>query len=371
MLFFVRSYISDVDGKIQKYFKVLDSMSIDYRFVGWDRIGKSKKNEKNILFRRKGYIGRRFKNIFNLLLWNIFIFKTLFKNKEKINVVHAIDMDSALVSFIFCKIFSKNFIFDIYDKYTDTHGISGILKKLIDKIENFLIEKSDICIIADEFRKQQHKITNYNNILIIENVPEPISLISEGVFDIDENNNKIKIGYFGVLEKKHRGIEDILSVVTGRNNLEFHVVGYGPLEEILIKNSEKNIKFYGAFSSEQGLLLMSKMDIILGMYYKTIPNHFYAAPNKYFEHLMLGKAFLTTKGVPPGIKTDNFNTGWTVNEGEEDLKVFFNNLKNKEEIKIKSSNAKKIWESKYKNYYKDVYINLYGELIKKLNLPKV
>lgn len=365
MLFFIRSYIPDFDGKIQKYFNVLDTLDVSYRFIGWDRIGESKKNEKNILFKKKGYIGGGLKNFFNLILWNIFIFITLCKHHKKINIVQAIDLDTAFTAFIFCKIFSKKMIFDIYDKYTDTHGINGKFKKILDKTENYLIKQSDLCILADEIRKKQHGVDS-KNIIIIENVPRDTNLPNLNS-DI-QDNTKIKIGYFGVLEKKHRGIEHLVNSIAERNNLELHIIGYGPLADFISNQSNKNIIFYGSASLREGLSIMSKMDIIVGMYYKDILNHLYAAPNKYYEHLMLGKAFLTTKDIPPGIKTEKFNTGWSIPEGADSLNDFFDSLVNKELIKIKSINAKNLWENYYKNYYENVYLNSYGKIIKNLNI---
>ncbi|MFH7765916.1 hypothetical protein [Acinetobacter sp. BSP-28] len=363
MLFFIRSYIPDFDGKIQKYFNVLDTLDVSYRFIGWDRIGESKSNDKNILFKKKGYIGGGLKNFFNLILWNIFIFITLCKNHKKISIVQAIDLDTALTAFVFCKIFSKKMIFDIYDKYTDTHRIKGKFKKILDKVENHLIKQSDLCILADEIRKKQHGI-DLTNIIVIENVPKEINI--SNINSNIQDNSKIKIGYFGVLEKKHRGIEDLVNAIRKINNLELHIIGYGPLDNFIINQSNNNIIFYGSASSKKGLSIMSRMDIIVGMYYKDVLNHLYAAPNKYYEHLMLGKAFLTTKDIPPGIKTEKFNTGWSIHEGEDSLNDFFHSLVDKEQIKIKSINAKKIWENHYKNYYEDVYLGIYGKIIKKM-----
>lgn len=362
MLFFIRSFIPDYDSKIKKYFSALESKNIQYNFVGWDRAGTIKENEKNIIFRKKGIIGGGFKNIINLFLWNIFIIVTLIKNRKNIEVVHVVDLDSALPSFVFCKFFSKKIIFDIYDKYSDTHNINNIMKICVDKIENFIIKNSDICILADECRKEQHNIESEKNIIIIENIPELISF-NDTKKNILEKNNKIKLGYFGVLEKKHRGIEDIVQVISQRENFELHIIGYGPLEEILLKSPQENIKFYGALSYKEGIYIMSQMDVLVGMYYKTIKNHFYAAPNKYFEHLMLGKAFLTTINIPPGNKTMCLNTGWAIDEGEESLSNFFDNILKKEDIYDKSNNAKINWAMKYNTYYDDVYVNIYGRVV--------
>ena len=96
------------------------------------------------------------------------------------------------------------------------------------------------------------------------------------------------------------------------------------------------------------------------MYYKTIKNHLYASPNKYFEHLFLGKVLLTTEGTPPGDKVQRYNTGFAIGETEIDISNFIRNI-DINTIKQYSINARKIWVEKYNNYQeklKEKYLNL-------------
>lgn len=360
MIVFVRSYVSNLDGKAQKYFLALNKLGLKYHFLGWDRTGSFQENTNETLYKRRGYIGGGFKNIINLVFWNFFILFTLIKHRKDVEVVHSIDLDTGVASFLYCKVFSKKIIFDIYDKYSDTHNINGVLKVVVDKIENFIITHSDVCILADESRLTQHKIKKMKNIIILENVPKKIELSSSSS---SSSSSKIKLGYFGVLEREHRGLEDLILAVSNNSKFELHIIGYGPLSEDIEKNVFNNIIYYGSKKSDEGLEIMSTMDILVGMYYKTIENHFFAAPNKYFEHLMLGKAFLTTIGTPPGMKTIKFNTGWALDEGEFFLKKFLDTL-DQNEVTLMSSNAKKIWDEKYETYYEEYYVELYGGLIK-------
>lgn len=53
------------------------------------------------------------------------------------------------------------------------------------------------------------------------------------------------IGYFGVLEPRNRGLEDLLEVCAGRSDVELHVAGYGGLENMFAASGTEfsNIHF--------------------------------------------------------------------------------------------------------------------------------
>src|SRR5690606_16441899 len=120
-----------------------------------------------------------------------------------------------------------------------------------------------------------------------------------------------RIGYFGVLEPRHRGLEDLLSVAAGRTDVELHFAGYGGLEETVASFASKypNIHYHEPMDSSAGLSLMAQMHVIAGLYYLSVPNHAFAAPNKYFEHLMLGRGLLTNENTAPGRKVQALSTG--------------------------------------------------------------
>src|SRR5690606_10034675 len=160
-----------------------------------------------------------------------------------------------------------------------------------------------------------------------------------------------KIGYFGVLERRHRGLEDLVRLVAHEPSVELHVVGYGPLGADISNWSRTypNIVFYGKRGSSEGLEIMAELDIIVGFYYKSVPNHIYAAPNKYYEHLMIGRPLLTTEGTPPGRKVSMENTGWAIAEGPSAIRDWLNRVSDSA-LDEKAQNAFRLWTSRYKNY---------------------
>lgn len=363
---FIRSFTPDFDGKFNKYQQALSDENISWFFLGWDRSGKfeSKYNQNSFLYRKKALIGGGWRNIFNIICWNWFAATFLFKHRDDIKVLHIIDFDSAIFTFPLAKLLKKKVVFDVYDKYTSARNFPPIISKFIDFYEKKIIENANTTILADEIRLEQHKISHSNNILILENIPI--------TFDEKENTStnppvlKRKIGYLGILEKSHRGLEDMVNVTLMSKNIELHVVGTGALEEFFLLSSINNpdkIFYYGPKSSQDGLKIMSSMDIILGFYYRSVPNHLFAAPNKYYEHLMLGKPMLTTIGTPPGHKVTHYNTGWAIEEGYMNIQELLNSLTDND-IKIKGNNSFILWKNKYSNYFLNYYVEKYTKKIK-------
>ena len=102
-------------------------------------------------------------------------------------------------------------------------------------------------------------------------------------------------------------------------------------------------------------------DLIMALYYLANPVHRYAAPNKFYESLMLGVPVVTTQGTLVGDKVLKYKTGFVVQEGEPPLYDLFalDNLRG--EIEVRSKNAEALWEAVYKDYVvrfmEDEYVN--------------
>lgn len=351
---FVRSSSVRLDSRLNKYLLALDKNKIKYSVLYWDRTSSSSDeiSDNYYNFNLKATHGDKVKNAIKIIKWNIYIYSFLRKNKNKINSVHAVDFDTIIPSFIFCLLFKKRCIFDVYDKYTDSRGINGFIGWGIDKLETYFLKMSDVAILADRKRIIQHGIEKSKNLIIIENVPS--NRIINNKHHIS-NNKKIKFGYVGGLEKKNRGLEHLLEIISKLDEkYELHISGFGELEAEISKSSNNynNIFFYGPCEHSDGMSMLSECDVIIGMYYLNVENHKYAAPNKYYEHLLLGKPLLTTMGTPPGDKVIRFKTGWAIEDNKDALSNFLNSLP-LDEISEFSINARKLWEQKYINYFND------------------
>ena len=350
---FLRSQLPKTDSRLQRYISIING-NIKHTIIGWDRTNNQKNElENEILYKKYSQIGGGIKNIFNLITWNIFIIIKLIKYRNTYSHIHAIDFDTCMPAIIMKFLFRKRFIFDIYDKYTDSRSISSFYGKIIDSIEKYCCLHCDLLILPDECRKQQLNLSaNQNNICIIENIPIYSNNIKK--IEISYQNEKYDfiLSYVGVLEKNNRGLENLLDVISNNKQVQLLIAGNGALKDIVedYSNKYKNIVYFGEVDPKKALGIMNSSDIIVGMYYKTVKNHLYASPNKYYEHLMLGKPLLTTLNTNPGDKVIQNNTGFAIGETKEDLLNFIN-LVSKEQVNACGKNAKKIWIEKYANYW--------------------
>ncbi len=359
MVVFIRSYLRHVDGKLAKYLKVLDEAKIPYHFVGWERgTVPAQKNSNDTYYSRPAALGAGWRSLIGIALWNLFVLRWLLKNNRKIDLVHAIDLDTAMAVKVYAVLCRKPWVFDVYDKYSSLRYFPGALGKWVDRLENYLLTTADVGILADPCRFEQQGIDPATpSVMVLENVPQK-SEVQDYVPVSDQQ--PVKIAYFGVLEAKNRGLEDLLAACEQFPSCELHVAGYGPLAELFTRSAQQHahIHYYGAQSSVQGLKLMQSCQVVVGMYYKAVPNHLFAAPNKYYEHLMLGRALLTTDGIPTAAKVREHQTGWAVEEGQQAIEAWLHGL-DMQQVQQVSDRARQVWQAQYADYFDQHYAGKY------------
>ena len=109
---------------------------------------------------------------------------------------------------------------------------------------------------------------------------------------------------------------------------------------------------------------MSQSDLLIGMYCTTNRNHYYAAPNKFYESLMLGKPLITSKGTAVGDKVIKYDTGFAIHDSKDELSSLLLTLhKNRELISTKSVNCGIAWEDKFRNYVPDFFSTTYPVML--------
>lgn len=365
MIFFVRSYIADFDARLGKYFSALTEAGIGFGFIGWEKDEQQAQERTDFhYFSRRARLGAGWKNAIALLHWNLYVFWRLIKERRRICAVHAVDLDAGLSSWLFCLLFRRPLVLDLYDKYTAVRNIAGPAGKMLDSLEKLIANSAALTIIVSPERYIQHGLRPGNpRILVLENVP------SVAVVPVPPRkaSKPWKIGYFGVLEARHRGLEALLAVCRGRTDVQLHVAGYGRLapQFAAAAEAQANVHYHGAMESRAGLDLMAGMDIVVGMYYLSVPNHRYASPNKYYEHLMLGRPLLTSIGTPPGVRVEQDISGWAIAEGESPLQQWLDGLSTAA-IAVRGDHAARIWNERYATYYRSHYCGQYVTRISRL-----
>jgi len=367
MVVIIRSNEVNPDPRVQKYVDYLESKSIDHIILGWNRIGIAANKNNYIYFERRAKYGMRFKNILNKLLWFKFIIRYLIFNKKNYEIVHACDFDTALPVYIASIITRKRYIFDVFDWMSD-NGKKGLFNKILRTLENYVAKKASNVIVCEEERKSQLNIDK-SEVLVMPNIPgnnyvEDIDIVK----DINKQRDKYRlvVSYVGVFDA-NRGIEDILELAKQQKDVFFNFAGFGRYDEVINKcaSQEDNIKYWGKVEYNKGLNIMKQSDLIMAMYYLTNPVHKYAAPNKFYEGLMLGVPIITTKGTLVGNKSVKYDTGFVIDQGLEPLRELLKSTELKEELLKKAHSSHIVWEKKYKddieNFMKKTYLKVIND----------
>jgi glycosyltransferase involved in cell wall biosynthesis len=200
------------------------------------------------------------------------------------------DFDTAFVGSHVCRILRKKYIFDIFD-YLSTDA-KTVFQRLIEKSENKIINHADATIICTEQRKKQIRKCQPSNLTVIHNSPEDIPIFKKE----EGENNKVKIAYVGILQE-HRLLKEMVHAISSRTDVELHIGGFGKYEKYIKKVSKKynNIIYYGKLSYDDTLRLEQSCDLMTAIYDPLIGIHKYAAPNKFYEGLFLGKPLIMVK----------------------------------------------------------------------------
>jgi len=316
---FLRSNSIDPDPRVEKEALSLSKNDFNVIIVGWDREGDLPSYEKKEFgeiyrIKIKAKFGTGIKNIRHLLKWQIGLTVFLVKNRNIFDFIHACDFDTIIPALICKAIYKKKVIYDIFDFYADMlRNIPNLLRRIIRKLDLFLIGLTDAVIIADESRKEQIKGSKPKRLVVIYNSPSKL----ESKNDFQYSSNLI-IGYIGLLQKE-RGILEMIDVVKTCPEWKLIIGGFGGDEDEIRKlcDLSDNIKFIGRVPYEIALNIYSKSTVLFATYDPKISNHRFSSANKLFEAMMLGKPIIVAKNTGMDKIVEKYNLGFVVEYGNK------------------------------------------------------
>jgi glycosyltransferase involved in cell wall biosynthesis len=368
MIIATRSNTIYSSPRIEKYIEFYESKGLDFLVIGWDRLEKNLKRDNTIYYRRaSGYNVGGLKATINRLGWMFFLLKIFYRHRKKITVIHAFDLDTAFPACVF-KLFVKHktkVIFDICDWFSATlYNQNILILGVFKKMEKFTIKHSDEVIICEPERIEQIPYKLNRKELIVPNIPSfPDTSFLQSNDSFNFHNEKIVFAYVGGFSGS-RNLHELLTMAE-QGLINLLIAGYGTHE--IEKRCEKasllpNVKYFGKVAYMDGLNIMYNSQIIYAMYSKSNPNHYYAAPNKYYEAMMLGKPILSTAGISLGNKILINEIGYVVEENLSDLISLVKNLDRREMVK-KGQKASLLWKESFISYTSDFLHNKYSDLI--------
>lgn len=296
----IRSNPVRPDSRVEKEAWALKKAGYDVHILAWDRDTNIRETDDyidvaglNIPITRLGYkasYGEGVKNLKPYLSFQFNMRKWL--KKHTFDIVHACDFDTAFFSYGIVKRKREKFIYDIFDFIFGEP--KGIVQKTVKKAQFNLINHADATIICTEERTRQIAGSVPKKLAVIHNTPSSAQIAQN--CKMTQETGRIKIVYVGILQD-YRLLKEIADAVSLDNNVELHIGGFGKYENFFKDKAEKfdNIYFYGRLTYDQTLSLENECDIMLAIYDPKIENHRFAAPNKFYESLMLGKPVVMVK----------------------------------------------------------------------------
>ena len=358
-----------IASRCNKYVNFYQRENIDFTAVGWDRkmSGIQKENYDFFRYKAESKIGG-IKAMRNHLHWMWFVYQYL-RSHSDVTTVHACDLNCAFPAALYKKLHKKdlNIIFDSCDWFSANLAQGNFTRSIYQRMEKFAYKMSNKLIICEKEREEQIQFKLREDPLVLPNIPE----IDESILNIDENNNRYifdnewpTIAYFGTFIND-RFLSELFSL-SKTENINLLIGGYGDsgLESLCNSLNERdNVKYFGRMEMKDGIQMEKNADILFAMYCNSNPNHKYAAPNKYYEALLLGKPIITNTGTILSKKVESNKLGYVINEKVEDLRSLLRNL-DKNEMTTYGHNSHKLWEEKYRDYIPMFFNKEYKTILK-------
>lgn len=364
--------------RLEKTANALLKAGYQIHVLAWDRDSNYEPKEEvlslvngNVPITRVGikgeFSGGFKKNFKSLLLFQRFIYRWLNKNKKEYDVIHAYDFDTGFISSFCAKKNGKKLVYDIPDYYVDSHGLKGsVIGKIVQNLENRVINNADAVIICTEKRKEQIKGTTPKKLVVLHNTPYDQQLDDNTISHYQFDKNRLKLVYIGVFGST-RFIDKIAEIVAKREDCEFHIGGFGGNMEKYFEDWSKKcdrIKYYGRVPYGQTLNIEKNCDVICAIYDPSVPNHYYAAPNKFYEALMLGKPIIMAKDTGMDDIVSSEDIGMVIDYSVEGLeKALDKLLERKQDWTDMGKRARKLYECTYSwSVMEQKLLHLYDEM---------
>ena len=366
----IRSTAIFKDSRTSKLINELLLLGAEVKVLGWDRLGeycetaefKSENGTANIeFFKIPCPYGGGIKNLFKSLKFQNWV-KTQIKKLDDDYIIHACDFDTAKPAF---KVKGKKkFIYDIFDYFTESRNMPKILRNVVKKNEDNIVNNADAVVICSEQRVKQIADCTPKKLFVIHNTPNLEMTNAENNFSLNENG-KFKVTYVGVLSD-NRLLKEILDESKNHLDTEFHIGGIGQLGEYVknLADNQSNVIYYGSMPYEYVLKLEEKCDLLFATYDPSIKNHKYSAPNKFYEAGALKKPIIVCKNTGVDELVEKENCGLAI---EYSAREFFDAVdrlkKDKDLYKTLSENGNVAYEARYSwATMKNVIRKMYNEV---------
>jgi glycosyltransferase involved in cell wall biosynthesis len=294
---FVRSKSpAGIEPRIAKEAASLARAGYDVHAILWDREGAHPREETRDGIRIHRVSLRAPEGRPSLILrvpgwWIRLVLRIL---RLRPDVVHAVDFDTVIPAYFAARIRGAPLVYDVFDFYADmvTASIPPWVRGRLASAERRMVTRADAVIVPDLRRSEQFGAAQPKRLIEIMNVPE-----DRGLPPTKEDPDGFVVFYGGMIAKD-RGLKDLVAACEDVG-AKLIVAGHGPDEAQLLGGIESShaAMYLGTISYQEVLEQTAACQLVAALYDPSVPNNKFAAPNKLFEAMMLGKPVLTSEGT--------------------------------------------------------------------------
>ncbi len=331
------------DVRLQKYIKVLSDKNYNLTFIGWER---KKRVENDIGIEVKylltGFNSSKFQLLFGYVFWIFCVFFYLLFNYKKYKIIYSVDFESTFSVYVISKFFKIQYIYDIYDEFAIRYNFPSLIKKILQKLDFKIRDKSYRTVHVDKNRVSQND-TNY---MIIENSP----------FDFYNGNfmtpkfEKV-IAVTGLMSSS-RGIKEIYDFALDYSSIKFILIGEFPgYEETLKHQLQKldNVDLFLKMSQYEVFEKIKNCSAIMALYDPKIEINRKAASNKLYDGMMLGIPVISNEGIEMSNFIKEKNIGLVINYtyNKYEWQKIENLINSPESLSVISKKSRDLYEKNF------------------------
>ena len=304
----LRSQAVNADSRAEKEAYSLLSGGYAPVFLGWNRdVSGNIIHRNKVLFGRtvplfqicvKGKYFQGFvKNLIPMARFQMQMLRWLKKNRQDIDAIHACDLDTALLTARFAKKKHIPFVYDVYDYYPDGHAKKGTgMYKALTRLDRKTEKRSDAVIVCTEERLTQIAPEMCKRVEVIHNALPMLYSQNAESKGVVQHNGLVHFVFIGAIIRGRYLMEMIETIAAKGNVCDMYIGGFGSdgmIEQIKAYESRHdNIHFIGFLPYQDVISIEKECDVIPAVFDPTIGNHRFAAPNKFYEAIMLGKPLI-------------------------------------------------------------------------------
>ena len=279
-------------------------------------------------------------------------YRWLLENKDSYDTIHAVNFDTAKPAFKAAGEYGKKIVYDIFDYYSDSYNAPKVVKSVIRNQENKYISRADMTVICSDERKDQIEGAKPKKLIVVENSPEDLEVRNDFKLADGSVPDRPKAVYAGMLVFD-RFLEETAEAVMSRDDIEWHVAGYGVLRPFIEECAAKhdNVFYYGTLPYDDILALEKRCDMMTALQNPSVANNRYSAPNKFYEALFLGKPLIMVRNGSIYKEIESNGLGEVIDAGrnvkEAVSEAFDKLLARRGEWEDMGSRARSLYEEKY------------------------